>query len=203
MQETFRLGALHIDETVAYSESEATAQQRTQAVQSTVAGIDESMPFHSVLLEDALPSDEDSEAELPTTHRRHQLQELVTASLSCLSPAVIMTCHAEVSSCHTISEADADTLGRRAQELPKPRRILVKVISWQLRLCLSAAGCGGCHRQGGHDRGAEERTACANSGQPGIQQDSQRGQRHAHCCARHCHVSQGRRLCAARMHPVL
>ena len=83
-QETFRLGAIHVDETVAYNESEALAQQRTKAVRSTVAGIDESMPFHSVLLEDALPSDGDSVEEPATVQRHYQLQDLVMASLSCL-----------------------------------------------------------------------------------------------------------------------
>ena len=69
---------------MAYNESEALAQQRTKAVRSTVAGINESMPFHSVLLEDALPSDEDSVEEPATVQRHYQLQDLVMASLSCL-----------------------------------------------------------------------------------------------------------------------
>ena len=71
IQETFRLGALHIDETVAYSNSQAMAQQRTQAVRSTVPDIDESTPFHSVLLEDALPSDE-QDVEVPSTKGSRQ-----------------------------------------------------------------------------------------------------------------------------------
>ncbi len=79
-QDTFKLGAIHIDETVACSESQATALQRTWAVQSTVAGIDESMPFHSESLEDALPSDEQSGGLPCSTERRRHLQELLLAS---------------------------------------------------------------------------------------------------------------------------
>ena len=115
VQETFRLGALHIDETVAYNESEGMARQRTSAVQSTVAGINESMPFHSALLEDALPSDEENGDEPTTVRRRHQLQELVTASLSCLSSH----CYDDLPPCNELvtrmSEADA-TLLRKSSE---------------------------------------------------------------------------------------
>ena len=78
-QDTFRLGAAHIDETVACSESVETAHQRTQMVRSTVAGIDESMLFHGLLLEDALPSDEHNREE-PNIDQRHPLQELLMVS---------------------------------------------------------------------------------------------------------------------------
>lgn len=78
IQETFRLGALHIDETVAHSASQATAQQRKRVVQSTVAGIDESMPFHNASLEDDLLSDEMNGGVPSTVELRQQLQELLT-----------------------------------------------------------------------------------------------------------------------------
>ena len=77
LQETFRLGAIHIDETLAYDSTETTAQQRIQEVQSTLSCIDESMPFHSAPLEDALPSEEGDWEDSSTTDRRQQTQEVL------------------------------------------------------------------------------------------------------------------------------
>lgn len=81
LQETFRLGAIHIDETLAYDSTETTDQHRIQEVQSTLSCIDESMPFHSALLEDALPSEEGDWEESSTMDRRQQIQEVLTVRL--------------------------------------------------------------------------------------------------------------------------
>ena len=82
-QGTFRLGAVHIDETVAYDSGAGSAQQRLKAIQGAVAAIDPGMPFHSVLLEDVLPSNEESSAS--SLDRRHQMRELLTVSAQALN----------------------------------------------------------------------------------------------------------------------
>lgn len=111
-QDTFRLGAAHVDETVAHSESVGTAQQRTHMVRSTVAGIDESMPFHGLLLEDALPSAEQS-GEGPSMDQRHQLQELLmVSSPSCHS------CDNVLFSTDALSWQEVMQFGGAAQEWP-------------------------------------------------------------------------------------
>ena len=122
-QDTFRLGALHIDETVAYRESEATAQQRTQAVRSTVAGIDENMPFHSEALEDALPSDERNGEVRCVMERRQQLQELLTAS-SLYVMCCVMFHRAAAALWQQLNSNKVGQLNRAAM----PRRV------WQLYL---------------------------------------------------------------------
>ena len=105
-QETFSLGAIHIDETAAFGEPEAMAQQRTQEVRSTVAGVDASMPFHSALLEDALPSDSEVEEASSTTEQRRQLQELLMVNPSCCPP--MYPCAAwRCELCNIISKAEA------------------------------------------------------------------------------------------------
>ena len=86
-QGTFRLGAVHIDETVAYYSGAESAQQRLDDIQGAVAAIDPSMPFHSVLLEDVLPSDEENSASSLDT--RHQMRELLTVSAQALDSLCI------------------------------------------------------------------------------------------------------------------
>ena len=81
-QGTFRLGAVHIEETVAYDSGAGSAQQRLKDIQGAVAAIDPSMPFNSVLLEDVLDSDVESGAS--SLDRRHQMRELLTVSAQAL-----------------------------------------------------------------------------------------------------------------------
>ena len=50
-------------------------------MQSTLSCIDESMPFHSALLEDALPSKEGDWEDSSTMDRRQQTQEVLTVRL--------------------------------------------------------------------------------------------------------------------------
>lgn len=84
MQESFRLGAVYVDETVAYDSSGAAASARIEEVQGTVSLVDASMPFHSVLLEDALCPEEEHEGEDSSgPERQCQTQELLNVSLVC------------------------------------------------------------------------------------------------------------------------
>lgn len=86
-QGTFRLGAVHIDETVAYDSGAESAQQRLDDIQGAVAAVDPRMPFHSVLLEDVLPLDEENSASSPD--RRHQMRELLTVCAQALNSLCI------------------------------------------------------------------------------------------------------------------
>ena len=55
-------------------------------MQSTLSCIDESMPFHSALLEDALPSEEGDGEDSSTLDRRQQIQEVLTVRICAYRP---------------------------------------------------------------------------------------------------------------------
>ena len=86
LQESFRLGAVYVDKTVACDSSEAVASARIEEVQRTVSLLDAKMPFHSVLLEDALCSEGGDSNRL---ERRCQTGDLLNViPLSCLNPSI-------------------------------------------------------------------------------------------------------------------
>lgn len=79
MQETYSLGAVYVDEAVAYGGSEASAQHRVEEVQSSVRSIDDSIPCHSALLEDAFAAEEQWGSS-DGADKRHQTEELLSVS---------------------------------------------------------------------------------------------------------------------------
>ena len=85
LQESFRLGAIYVDETVACDSSEAASSARIEKVQRTVSLLDGRMPFHSASLEDALCSGEECEGgDSSGRERRCQTGDLINVSLSCV-----------------------------------------------------------------------------------------------------------------------
>lgn len=82
LQESFSLGAVYVDETVACDSSEAAASARVKEVQRTVSLLDARMPFHSALLEDALCAEEKCEGrDTNGLERRCQTEDLLNVIL--------------------------------------------------------------------------------------------------------------------------